>query len=154
MQLESGLEVEQSFSHSLRVRFMAMPDWRKLPGVVCRMSRAKVGNQTELATGLSVSSEEPIKAGIVNFNSDQTPRSRQSSYTAPGSILVQRATESPRASHLGTDSPRDSPRASLLGVRLQPLNVEKSDSSLLSPGNKKVPPDNHTVSALASGISF
>ena len=93
-----------------------------------RASHAKFTSQSELAAGLSgvsVSSETvPIKVGIAGFNSDGTPKaSRASSYTAPGSILIQRGS--------------DTPRASLLGGVVQPLNVEGSDSSLLSPGSSK-----------------
>lgn len=78
----------------------------------------------------SFDSTQPIKAGIDNFDSDQTgtPRAsqstRSSAYAVPESARVERSTDS-------------QDRASQLGVL--PLNVEASGGSLLSSGaNKQV----------------
>lgn len=78
----------------------------------------------------SFDSTQPIKAGLDNFGSDQTPRVSQSprstSYVVPESPRVDRSTDSQN-------------RASLLGVR--PLSVEASAGSVLSSGaNKQVRP--------------
>ena len=98
----------------------------------------KVQSNGSLAGGLitgvsgmsatSFDSTQPIKAGVDNFGSDQTPRVSQSprstSYVVPESPRVERSTDSQN-------------RASLLGV--QPLSVEGSGGSVLSSGaNKQV----------------
>lgn len=100
----------------------------------------KVQSNGSLAGGLisgvsgmsatSFGSTQPIKAGVDNFGSDQTPRAsqtpRSSSYVAPESPMVERRTDSQN-------------RAALLGV--QPLSVEASGGSVLSSGaNKQVGP--------------
>lgn len=91
-----------------------------------RVSSSKVAQDKELVTGLSAistDSAQPIKSGIAGFNSDGTPRvSRVSSYSAPGSALIQRNPDSPRA---------------FLLPPIQPMSVEASGSSLLSPGSSK-----------------
>lgn len=92
----------------------------------CSLASAKYGRDAEMSPALSGAlsggSEVAIRAGLADFNSDGTPRaSRSSSYAAPGSILIQRST--------------DSPRAALLTV--QPMEVEGSGGSLLSPGSSK-----------------
>lgn len=92
---------------------------------IYRLAHAKFGREAELATaqsGASNGSEQLLRTGLSDFNSDGTPKaSRVSSYSAPGSNLIQRNT--------------DSPRASLLPV--QPMEVEGSGGSLLSPGSSK-----------------
>lgn len=103
------------------------------------MNAIKVGANGSLSGGLitgasnmsTTSNDEarPIRAGISEFNSDGTPRAsmtpRASSYMIPPELpRVERSTDSQN-------------RQSLLG--LQPLSVEGSSGSLLSPGtNKKV----------------
>lgn len=91
-----------------------------------RASTAKFSELTTGPSGVSNASETvPIKVGVMGFNSDNTPgASRASSYTAPGSILVQRGA--------GADSPRgsDTPRASLLGGGVLPMNVDGSSKKV------------------------
>ena len=109
----------------------------RTPGAMS-INTVKVQSNGSLAGGLitgvsgmsatSYDSTQPIKAGIDNFGSDQSPRvsqsPRSSSYVVPESPKVERSTDSQN-------------RASLLGV--QPLSVEASGGSLLSSGaNKQV----------------
>ena len=87
-------------------------------------SNSLAGGLITGVSGMSASfdSTQPIKAGVDNFSSDQTPRS--SLYVAPESPRVERSTDSQN-------------RAALLGV--QPLSVEGSGGSVLSSGaNKQV----------------
>ena len=109
----------------------------RTPGALS-VNAIKVQSNGSLAGGLisgvsgmsnaSFDSTQPIKAGVENFNSDGTPRAsitpRASSYLAPESARAERSSDSQN-------------RASLLGVKLQPLSVEPSGGSLLSPGSSK-----------------
>lgn len=109
----------------------------RTPGALS-VNAIKVQSNGSLAGGLitgvsgmstaSFDSTQPIKAGVEQFNSDGTPRAsmtpRASSYLAPESARAERSSDSQN-------------RASLLGVKLQPLNVEPSGGSLLSPGSSK-----------------
>ena len=135
----NALKQRESFSGQAKSTEIS----RRQKHVACRTPGAlsvnaiKVGANSSFAGGLitgvsnisttSTDSAKPIRAGFSEFNSDGTPRAsvtpRSSSYMVPPeSARVERSTESQN-------------RQALLGV--QPLSVEGSGSSLLSPGTSK-----------------